>query len=584
MNKRDCDILLELTVGRFVKQRDLANACGYSLGAANASIKRLIAGEYIDDALRLTEKSRSLLMACRPERAVLLSAERGVSVPPYSAECPTALLKADGETLIERIIRHLHEAGITEIHIVVGFAKERFEYLIDRYGVNLIVNAEYNRQSNSHSLSLAQEYLNNAYVVSCDVWFRENPFRQNELSSWYMVSDVNDDRSFVRVNRKQELAVVPSSAAGNAMMGLCYLCGDEAERLADRIRVSDELHGRSFNSWEELLVDGDKLLLFPRMISFRDAMKITSYEDMLELENPMSLLTFEPTSEIARLLNVPADSIEDIALLKKGTTNYSYHFSCGGIRYILRLPRDGSGELINHRHEAGVYRALSGQNLSEETVCFEEATGLKISRFIEKTRPCDPQNENDVAACMQKLRQFHERHLTVGHAFDLFELIDFYESLWNAPSVYADYEETKRNVLSLRSFIESQEKEWSLTHIDAVPDNFLIPVNSADWNDIRLIDWEFAAMQDPHADVAMFCLYAMYDRAGIDRTIDLYFGGSCPRETRLKIYCYIAVGGLIWSNWCEYKYKLGTYFGAYSLKQYRYAKDYYRIVQNELNK
>ena len=33
--------------------------------------------------------------------------------------------------------------------------------------------------------------------------------------------------------------------------------------------------------------------------------------------------------------------------------------------------------------------------------------------------------------------------------------------------------------------------------------------------------------------------------------------------------------------WCEYKRLLGVDFGEYSLKQYRYAKVYYRIVQEE---
>lgn len=41
---------------------------------------------------------------------------------------------------------------------------------------------------------------------------------------------------------------------------------------------------------------------------------------------------------------------------------------------------------------------------------------------------------------------------------------------------------------------------------------------------------------------------------------------------------------LLWSNWCEYKRNLGIDFGEYSLRQYRYAKDYYNVVQDELQK
>ena len=59
---------------------------------------------------------------------------------------------------------------------------------------------------------------------------------------------------------------------------------------------------------------------------------------------------------------------------------------------------------------------------------------------------------------------------------------------------------------------------------------------------------------------------------------------ECKQSIRIKIYCYIAIAGLLWSNWCEYKRTLGIEFGEYSLRQYRYAKEYYRIVQEELRK
>ena len=85
-------------------------------------------------------------------------------------------------------------------------------------------------------------------------------------------------------------------------------------------------------------------------------------------------------------------------------------------------------------------------------------------------------------------------------------------------------------------------------------------------------------MQDAHLDIAMFCIYSMYDRKQIDHLIDIYFENKCDQQTRIKIYCYISMCGLLWSNWCEYKYTLGVEFGEYSLAQYRFAKDYYKIV------
>lgn len=91
-------------------------------------------------------------------------------------------------------------------------------------------------------------------------------------------------------------------------------------------------------------------------------------------------------------------------------------------------------------------------------------------------------------------------------------------------------------------------------------------------------------MQDPHIDLAMFSIYSFYDREQIDNLIDIYFEGECDDKTRIKIYCYVAICGLLWSNWCEYKLMLDVEFGEYSIKQYRYAKEFYKIAVDEITK
>src|SRR5699024_1091960 len=206
--------------------------------------------------------------------------------------------------------------------------------------------------------------------------------------------------------------------------------------------------------------------------------------------------------------------------------------------------------------------------------------GYKITKYIENSRNCDAFNWNEVKSCLDVLKEFHSKKLKVNHEFDLLEKIEFYESLWEGqPSMFKDYKETKSKVIDLLSLVEELPKEWALTHVDPNHDNFLMTDNK-----ISLIDWEYASMQDQHLDIAMFANYAMYDRNEVDQLIDIYFDGKCNQITRIKIYAYIAISGLLWSNWCEYKHHHGVEFGEYSLVQYRYAKDYYKIVQEELAK
>ena len=86
----------------------------------------------------------------------------------------------------------------------------------------------------------------------------------------------------------------------------------------------------------------------------------------------------------------------------------------------------------------------------------------------------------------------------------------------------------------MRNYIEMYNSKKVLTHIDAVPDNFLFVKTSNGEEDIRLIDWEYAGMQDPHVDIAMFCIYAMYDREQVEQLIDYL------KENKIKNkYIYI---------------------------------------------
>lgn len=582
MNNSKQDILNNLIKEPFINQRILAAQTGHSLGIVNRSLKELISEGYLDEEIRPTEKALREAKEKAPKNAIILAAGFGMRMVPINTETPKGLLEIKGERLIECTIRQLHEVGITEIYIVVGFMKEQYEYLIDEYGVDLIVAPDYTSKNNLHSLKTAADHLSNSYIIPCDIWCEKNPYSRNELYSWYMVSDLVDDDSTVRVNRKQELVVQKEQAGGNAMIGICYLLEAEAAIVRERLEElrRDSRYDGAF--WEETLYRKDRMIVTARVVHAADAVEINTYEQLREIDSDSSQLQTDAIQVICEALGAQQDEVTNITVLKKGMTNRSFLFSCKDKKYIMRIPGEGTDQLINRRQEAAVYQTIAGRRICDEIAYINPENGYKITEYLEGARVCDAEKEEDLQKCMKKLREFHGQKLRVDHSFDLFGQMEYYESLWEGtPSAYKDYEKTKAHVLQLKDYIEANAGERVLTHIDAVPDNFLF-VEENGKEEIRLIDWEYAGMQDPHVDIAMFCIYSLYKKEQVDHLIDLYFEGSCDDKTRIKIYCYIAVCGLLWSNWCEYKRKLGVEFGEYSLRQYRYAKDYYKIVQQEL--
>lgn len=585
MNIQEADILNILWRNRFINQRHLSEITGHSLGVVNKSLKSLLKEGYLNERMKYTDKAYALLSESHPKNAVILAAGYGMRMVPINTELPKGLLEVNGEPLIERTIRQLHERDIENIYVVVGFMKESYEYLIDEYGVEFLYNDEYAVKNNLHSLYQARNVLENSYIIPCDIWCGENPYREHEFYSWYMVSDLVDDDSSVRVNRNMDLVSVPRGVGGNSMIGISYL------NKEDGLRVKEKLEEMAKNShfdrafWEETLYEGNRMIIPARVVHSRNVVEINTYEQLRDLDSSSQQLETEAITIIKDVLQVENEDIVDISILKKGMTNRSFLFSCKEKKYIMRIPGEGTDQLINRRQEAEVYVKIAGRNICDDIFYINPEKGYKITEFLSGARGCDPSCEEDVKKCMEKLRSFHEEGLEVEHTFDIFSQIEFYQSLWkNNRSVYRDHEKTTEKIFSLRDFISSHREKMVLTHIDAVPDNFLFYTNGQGREEVRLIDWEYAGMQDPHVDIAMFAIYSLYNRSQVDRLIDLYFTEGCPKETRIKIYCYIAACGLLWSNWCEYKRQLGVEFGEYSLRQYRYAKDYYKIVREELDK
>lgn len=132
-------------------------------------------------------------MGYKVDNAVIMAAGTASRFAPLSYERPKALIEVNGEVLIERQIRQLQEAGIPEIIIVVGYMKERFFYLQEKYGVIIVENDSYLSRNNNGSIYAAKDYICNTYICSSDNYFNENPFEQEVDEAYYAAVYANGD-------------------------------------------------------------------------------------------------------------------------------------------------------------------------------------------------------------------------------------------------------------------------------------------------------------------------------------------------------------------------------------------------------
>lgn len=575
MNIKEIEVLKKIKSG--VSQRELAEQLSVSLGKVNQIISNLKQEEFIDENNNITLKTKNYFKNHHPRNAVILAAGYGMRMVPINTEEPKGLLEVKGKTLIERLISQLHEVGVQNIKVVVGFMKEHYEFLIDKYNVKLVVNSHYKDWNNIYSLFLVKDDISDTYVLPCDVWFEKNPFSTVEDESWYLFGEEQVPGSNWQVKNNEKVRF--NSSKGNKMIGLAYLNEMQGKNISKLLEKSiEEKQYASF--WEDVLEDKKTFLLKGKLVSDNNHAEINSYEQLLELDSGSTHLKNDAIEIIENILKVNKKNIHNIHTLKKGMTNRSFIFTVNNKRYIMRIPGEGTDKLIDRREEYDVYQRVKKEPYTETILYLNPDNGYKISEFLENTRNSDSNNVQDVKESMNVLRKFHSQNYQVDHTFDIWKQIDFYESLRKTASAYRDYEEIKDRVLKLKPFIDDNVTKWSLCHIDANYDNFLIDQN----NNVFLIDWEYAGMQDPDLDIAMYAIYAGYTKEKIDQLINIYYENKVSENIRYKIYAYVAVGGLLWSNWCEYKQSLGLDFGEYSLAQYRYAKEYSKLVLNYLEK
>ncbi len=589
-----------------ITQRELAQALGLSLGTINKLVKECIQNKWItaleNGCYQITPKGMNFLEPYRVDGALIMAAGFGSRFVPLTYETPKGLLEVFGERMIERQIRQLHEKGIHDITIVVGYLKEKFEYLIDKYQVDLLYNKEYSSKNTLATIYHAKEVLRgrNMYVLASDHWMRDNMFHAYECSSWnssvYMEGETSE--WCFSFNKKGKITDIEVGGHDSwVMYGPVFLASSWLEAFLPVLEAYYQLPGTEQFYWEHVymeLLNGNAQKRLPQadfwteeaMLSQKTELYINRQpaSQVYEFENLAELRLFDPKYQnnsdnhalelISHVFGTKESEILDIRCLKAGMTNKSFLFQLHGKHYICRIPGPGTELLINRQQEGEVVSSIRHLRISEHVVYFNDKNGYKIAEYYEGARNADAQSEEDMRRCMELIRKLHQSGIQLKHSFDLRERIDFYETLClqHGGISFEDYAATREHMNRLLDWLDTQNRPKAITHIDAVADNFLFLPNG----ELRLIDWEYCGMCDPLVDVAMCAVYSYYSEAQIDHLMKLYFGRMPGKNEQQLIYAYVALGGFLWSLWAIYKTSLGDEFGEYTIRMYRYAKQYYK--------
>ncbi|MGM9614585.1 MAG: NTP transferase domain-containing protein [Oscillospiraceae bacterium] len=272
--------------------RTLVDALKISGTAIGKCLENLTGGGLVGrrgDALCITEKGLAALEPYRVKKAVILAAGFGSRMMPATADRPKPLVTVNGVRIIDTLLDALVAVGITDITLVRGYKKERFDDILGKYPfLKLVDNDIYAVTNNISSVMAVLDELDACYLCEADLYIT-NPdiitkyqYASNILGSYSLETD---DWSF-RLHNGHITDYQKGNTYCYNYYGISYWTPEDSAKLrADFRQVYEEEGGRDY-FWEfiPLVLRREKYAVEIRPCEKSDIMEIDNYYELQQLD------------------------------------------------------------------------------------------------------------------------------------------------------------------------------------------------------------------------------------------------------------------------------------------------------------
>lgn len=536
------------------------------------------------NGISLTGRGTCELNYYKVDNAVIMAAGMSTRFAPLSYEKPKGMLQVKGEILIEREIEQLLEAGITDITIVVGYMKECFFYLEDKYNVKILINEDYYRYNNTSTLIRCLDILKNTYICSSDNYFEHNVFEPYVYKAYYSAVYRNGSTDEYCITFDNEDRITDVSIGGCEsfiMLGHAYFDRNYSSTFRSLLAQEYEDPEVKNNLWENLYIR--------HINEFEMYIRKYSSEEVYEFDTLDELRLFDPKyidntnsgimDNICSILKCRHRDITNIENIKEGLTNRSFFFDCNGSSYVYRHPGVGTDEYINRPNEAKTMKIIRKLGLDDTFIYIDESEGWKLSRYVKNARILDYHNDEEVAKAIRTMKTLHDADVAVDYDFDIWaSSIEYVKKLSDVNKCdFADFPEIYSGMQKVYKHAEADNVKKCLCHCDCYSPNFLFDED----NNLYLIDWEYSGADDPANDLGTFICCSDYDYDEAQKILQMYYGRELTAEEHRHCTAYIAIAAFYWWVWAIYQESLGKSVGHYLQLWYEMTKFYMQKALEE---
>jgi len=560
----------------------LAKTTGLSLGYVNQTSQRLRASGLLAPDSSITEAGLSALEPYRVTNAIIMAAGLSTRFAPVSYEKPKGLLVVKGEVLIERQIKQLHEVGIDDITVVVGYRQEQFFYLQDKFGVSIIVNPEYRERNNHSTIKAAEAILDNTYICSSDNYFTQNVFERYVYQGYYSAvwhAGPTEEWGLVASPTGRIIEAKTGMSDTWMMMGHAYWDRDFSLRFRAILNSIYDKQETIPKLWEAIYAEHTAEL----------TLQLRTYPEgvIWEFDTMDDLRAFDPNyvfnidsailDNIRDTLNCQVSDLSDFTLVIGGLTNLSVRFTYQGRHYIYRHPGIATQGVLNRAAEAQAEAVASELGVDSTFIYMDPVTGWKISRFVDVTEKFDYHNDSHVQSALAAIRKLHTQARPIDATFDLYaQAVGLSTRLAGGDDIdrsarigFPEFEILGQQARQLNALSKTDGMEPVLCHNDFYAPNILISDGKQ-----ALIDWEYAGMGDPASDLGTFICCSDYTWDEAQDVFAAYFGRKPTPQEQRHYTANVALAAYYWWVWALYKDACGDPVGIWLYKWYCYAKLY----------
>lgn len=511
--------------------------------------------------------------------AIILAAGKSNRFAPFTYEKPKGMFRVKGEILIERQIEQLHQAGIIDVYVVVGYMKEKFFYLEQKYGVKLIVNNEFGTKGNLYSLYKARNYMEDTFICCADHYFADNPFLySNKHNKSYRACAYKKGKFREFAVECSDADVITNMKVGGndslAMVGHAYF--NERFSRIFREYMENEINdfGVASMFWEEFYARHCRqLTLYKREFEASDILEFDSIEDLRKFDSEFLInVDSEIIYNICDTLQCNPNDILNISIINAGLTNVSFAFECCGTKYVYRHPGGTAGNLIDRQAE--LYTQMCAKEIGiDESVIHMDLSGWKISYYVKDAKNCNFEENSDMLkTAMQYLHQLHSVKITEN--VKVFDNVNEAKKLMHIASatkgnLEKEFSDVIRKVDILYDLIKKDAKRLGyglvLCHNDTYEPNYVYDSD----NKIYLIDWEYAGLNYEANDIG--CILCRYDWTDeqIEKYLLAYVGHKLSKDEQRYYMAFIPISAFYWFCWGLYKGSVGDDDSFFFLPSYR---------------